>query len=111
MEKKMKKISAIFLLGLALSFYTGLTYPGAASAAANVSENESAGNRPRSPDLDRGYTAGGHVDQPFGAVRVDRDLYPYHAGDVNQFGDDEAYNSITGHSAIGDLPPIHREDK
>jgi hypothetical protein len=105
----MKKRRAILLLCLALSFYTGPTRSGAASAA-NVYENDSAGNVSRSPDRDRGYTAGGHADNPFGAMRVDRDLYPYHAGDVNQFGDDEAYNSLTGHSAIGDLPPIHRED-
>ena len=42
-----------------------------------------------------------------GALRVDRDLYALHPDDVDQFGDDEAYNSLTG----GRLVPIpyHRE--
>ena len=45
-----------------------------------------------------------------GATRVDRDLYPFHAGDVNQFGDDEAYNSVSGKIDTGVRYPIHRED-
>jgi hypothetical protein len=45
-----------------------------------------------------------------GAVSVDRDLYPFHYDDVNQFGDDEAYNSTTGHTNNGVRFPIHRED-
>ena len=45
-----------------------------------------------------------------GAIRVDEDLYPFHYDDVNQFGNDEAYNSITGHNH-GKVPfPIHREE-
>ena len=43
-----------------------------------------------------------------GAMRVDKDLYPFHYGDTNQFGDDEAYNSISGGSKVP--YPIHRED-
>ena len=43
-----------------------------------------------------------------GAMRVDKDLYPFHYGDTNQFGDDEAYNSMSGGSKVP--YPIHRED-
>ncbi len=35
-----------------------------------------------------------------GAMRVDRDLYALHPYDVNQFGNDEAYNSLDGRSAV-----------
>lgn len=45
-----------------------------------------------------------------GAIRVDRDLYPFHYDDVNQFGDDEAYNSASGKVHTGVRFPIHRED-
>ncbi len=109
MEKRMRKASAIFLLVLALTFYTAGTYSGAASAVSSLSKDESAGTMLNSPDFDPGYYARGYAAQPFGAVQVDQDLYPYHAGDVNQFGDDEAYNSTNGHSSIGNMPPIHKE--
>jgi len=55
--------------------------------------------------LDRDLAAGN-----YGAMRVDRDLYPYHYDDANQFGDDEAYNSTGGHAGKRVPFPIHRED-
>jgi len=81
----MKTIIVILLLSLGLFCYTGLI--GSSAVASSWTE-----------------------DPETGAIRVDRDLYPFHAGDVNQFGDDESYNSLSGKIDTGVRYPIHRED-
>ena len=98
----------IFLLSLG-TLYIGWLHPFATPCAASASENQWAGTLQRSPDLDRGRPGWGSQDTRGRANGVDRDLYPYHAGDVNRFGDDGGYNSITGGSALGGLPPIHED--
>ncbi len=55
-----------------------------------------------------GAFAGDCDDNPGGAMNVERDLYALHPGDINQFGQDEAYNSITG-GENGIRYPFHRE--
>ncbi len=42
-----------------------------------------------------------------GAVSVNRDLGAYHKNDVNQFGDDRAYDSSSGHTSEGDYQANH----
>ena len=81
----MKTIIAVLLLSLGLFCCTG---PTGSSA----------------------FASSGAEDPATGATRVDRDLYPFHAGDVNQFGDDESYNSLSGKIDTGVRYPIHRED-
>jgi hypothetical protein len=60
-------------------------------------------------DTDRGIGNGQGLNSG-GAMRVDEDLYPFHYNDINQFGDDEAYNSSTGHNNMKVPFIIHRED-
>ncbi len=108
----MRTVIAILLLSLGLFFYAGQIGSAAAAAAGTepAGENLSAGGRQYPSDSDAGNPAGSHQNSRSGAVRVDRDLYPYHYDDVNQFGDDEAYNSMSGQVKTGVRYPIHRED-
>ncbi len=94
----MRRIVVILLLGFTTFYLT-------ASPLANASEKRSAGQY--SADPDKGRSERDRFNTQGGANRVDQDLYPFHAGDVNQFGDDGAYNSITGNSSLRGFPPIH----
>jgi hypothetical protein len=110
----MKATIAILLLGFGLFYCAGRIGTPPAAVAATLMESEgqniSAGAPRCSPDLDAGCPAGWPEDFRNGATRVDRDLYPFHYGDTNQFGDDEAYNSMSGKVHTGVRFPIHRED-
>jgi hypothetical protein len=102
----MRKFIVILVLGLT-TFYMERIYPTGAASVANASENEWAENIRRSADLEHVHRDGDRRVTIGGANRVDQDLYPYHAGDINRFGDDGAYNSIRGGSSLGGLPAIH----
>jgi len=107
----MKMFIAVLLAGFTLLICTGLV--GSSTAAMrsmnSTGKSVSSDDSQCSPDLDPGCPAGWPEDLR-GATRVDRDLYPFHAGDSNQFGDDEAYNSMSGRVHAGVGYPIHRED-
>lgn len=77
-----------------------LTLVSTPSASEGGGEAWKTGISAKSSGTDRDVTASG-------AMRVDRDLYALHPYDVNQFGQDEAYNSLDGHSAV--RYPFHRE--
>ena len=81
-----------------------------ASACIGNAGMEAVSDRQTAQDTDRGVSGGNQSYNSSGAMRVDRDLYPFHYGDVNQFGDDEAYNSLSGKVSTGVRYPIHRED-
>jgi hypothetical protein len=100
----------MLLLGLGLLAAGPLGSPAAAGTAVKSTGNDvSAGTAQCSPDSDQGCPAGRFEDLRSGTTPVDRDLYQYHYGDINQFGDDESYNSASGHAGNGIRFPVHRE--
>ena len=89
----------VVILGLTLAFAWAYV------AHAGCDMDHQAGH-----DGDKAYSGHDRRVNSFGAMRVDEDLYPFHYGDVNQFGDDEAYNS-TRERNVRKVPfPIHREE-
>ncbi|SPF50794.1 exported hypothetical protein [Syntrophobacter sp. SbD1] len=79
-----------------------------ASAYIAAAQDKGSTDRQTAQSADRGASGDDRDVNSSGAMRVDRDLYPSHYDDVNQFGDDEAYNKTTGHSVV--RYPFHRID-
>lgn len=94
--ERLANILLVFMLVL-VSGYICSVRAGAGSAGWTV---RSAGRR----------SSGGRSTGTGGAMRVDRDLYQFHYNDVDQFGDDEAYNSATRGTIDGIRYPVHREE-
>ena len=89
--KKFSFIALVLTFALAPPY---IDYAGASSKDRQITQVQYRG------DSDRDW---------YGSHRVDRDLYPYHWADPNQFGDDEAYNYITGGSNVPYPFHFHRE--
>jgi len=87
-------------------FLLGLTFVFASAHIADAGWSEGMGGS-TVLHTDRAASGNDRDVTPSGALRVDRDLYALHPDDTNQFGDDEAYNTLGGHCLVP--VPFHRE--
>jgi hypothetical protein len=99
-EATMKRGGKFAGIMLALAFILASAYIADAGTGNDMDRQspQSAGRRVSGNDRD--------IDSG-GTMPVDRDLYVVHYDDVNQFGDDEAFNATTRHTKVPF--PFHRE--